>query len=79
MIKWLKNKWFRHQYRKAIENAFQLARHLYPDISQEKRKELRRALNDLLDEYHFNWGAEDGVVKFYYDRLKDFEVIYHHK
>lgn len=77
MIKWLRNKWLRRQDRKLIESAFQLARRLYPNISQEKRNELRRALNDLLDEYHFNWGVEDGIVKFYYDRLKDFEVIYH--
>lgn len=77
MIKWMKNKWFRYQDRKTIESAFQLARRVYPDISQETRNALRRALNDLLDEYHFNWGVEDGIVKFYYDRLKYFEMIYH--
>ena len=73
----MKNKWFRYQDRKTIESAFQLARRVYPDISQETRNALRRALNDLLDEYHFNWGVEDGIVKFYYDRLKYFEMIYH--
>lgn len=70
MIKWLKNKWLRHQDRKLLKDAFQLTRQLYNGISQENKKKLLQTLQDLIDDYHINWGVEDGVVKFYYKQLE---------
>ena len=79
MIQWIKNKIQKKRDLKAIEQAFQLARHLYPTISQSKRIELRDAIRDLVDDYHMTWGSEDGVAKFYNEQLCHFEVVYHYK
>ena len=77
MFERIKNYFLRREYQKAIENAFVIAQYTYPEISQEKRKELRQTLTDLLDDYYLTWGLTDGVVEFYRKQLEFYIVIYH--
>lgn len=76
MFNKIKNWWQRRQDRKVIEHAFQMARSLFPNITQSNRWALYEAIRDLLDEYRFNWGEEDGVARFYYARLNEFWIIW---
>ena len=70
MLRWIKNKYLRHQDRRALANAFTLLRATYPNLTHEPAYLLRQAIIRLLDEYHFNWGVEDGYVRFYYKQLE---------
>ena len=70
MFKWIKNKYLRHQDRRALANAFRLLRATYPNLTPEAAYLLKQAVIRLLDEYHFNWGVEDGYVRFYYKQLE---------
>ena len=70
MLRWIKNKYLRHQDRQALTNAFKLLRATYPNLTRESAYLLRQAINRLLDEYHSYWGVEDGYVHFYYKQLE---------
>lgn len=77
MIKWLKNKWQRHNDRLALRNAFEIARTTYPHISYKNRIILSDTLQDMVDEYCITWGVKDHVAKVYYERLLYFIRLYH--
>ena len=70
MLKWIRNKYLRHQDRRAMANAFRLLRATYPNLTPESAYLLKQSIIRLLDEYHFNWGVEDGYVRFYYKQLE---------
>ena len=69
-LKWIQNKRLRHQDRKALSHAFRLLRTTFPNLTPESAYLLKQSIIRLLDEYHFNWGVEDGRVRFYYQELE---------
>jgi hypothetical protein len=79
MIEWLKNKWQRHNDRLALKNAFQIAHCTYPNISLSNRIILTDTLRDLVGEYQMTWGDEDGVAKFYLNRINYFILAYYQR
>ena len=70
MLKWIKNRYLRYQDRRMLSNAFKLLRATYPNLTPESAYLLKQSIIRLLDEYHFNWGVEDGRVRFYYQELE---------
>ena len=79
MIEWIKMKWQRHQDRVCLSNAFQIARCTYPNISLANRIILTDTLRDLVGEYQITWGDEDGVAKFYLNRINYFILAYYQR
>lgn len=70
MFRWIKNRYLRYQDRRMLFNAFRLLRATYPNLTPESAYLLKQSIIRLLDEYHFNWGVEDGRVRFYYQELE---------
>lgn len=79
MIEWIKLRWQRHQDRVCLSNAFQIARCTYPNISLSNRIILTDTLRDLVGEYQMTWGDEDGIAKFYLNRINYFILAYYQR
>ena len=79
MIEWIKLRWQRHQDRVYLKNAFQIARCTYPNINLANRIILTDTLRDLVGEYQMTWGDEDGVAKFYLNRINYFILAYYQR
>ena len=75
MLKWIKRKWMRYQDRQGIKNAFQILRYAYLHLDPGPAYELKKEFITLLDEYYFNWGEEDGFVRFYWQELYQLTTI----
>lgn len=76
MIEWIKLRWQRHQDRAYLKDAFHIARCTHPHINLSNRIIFTDVLRDLVGEYQMTWGDEDGVAKFYLDRINYFVLAY---
>lgn len=76
MIEWIKLRWQRHQDRAFLKAGLHIARCTYPHINLSNRIIFTDVLRDLVGEYQMTWGDEDGVAKFYLDRINYFVLAY---